>query len=151
MTEIGSPWFDNTAAGESVTFPHGVTIDENGFIYIGEKNDSGDIRRFSCDGTIHPTAANGGFSIAGGGQTNITSYNNTLYSNHWNGAGSHHGISAYDLCDGSFLSEAQFCGINSNINRDWGLFVDKSTGTFYSTSSFLPNGHQFNQFGNVFG
>ena len=54
LTEIGSPWYDNYALGEDITLPHGVGMDINGFLYIGETAASGQIRRLDCDGTLYP-------------------------------------------------------------------------------------------------
>ena len=35
MTEIGGPWFVNTTEG--LTSPHGLGVDSNGNVYVGEK------------------------------------------------------------------------------------------------------------------
>ncbi|MEM1121905.1 MAG: hypothetical protein AAGJ18_15745, partial [Bacteroidota bacterium] len=48
MLEIGTPWLDNGALGDQMTDPHGLGMDLNGRLYIGERA-SGDIRQVKCD------------------------------------------------------------------------------------------------------
>ncbi len=140
LNEIGSPWYDNTAAGESLNNPHGLGIDDSGFLYVGEQPNGGDIRRLSCLGEITPATGPDGFSINHGGQTNIGIIGDTLYTNAWDGAlfgnPDNNDIFAYSLIDGSFISRVDFCGVNGNDNRDWGFYVDPRTNTMYSTTSF---------------
>ena len=140
LTEIGNPWFDNTAAGETLDSPHGLGIDDTGFLYIGEAPNGGSIRRLSCNGEISPTTGPDGFNINHGGQTNIGILGDTLYTNSWdgvvNGNPDNNDIFAYSLVDGSYISRVDFCGVAGNQNRDWGFYVDTRTNKMYSTTSF---------------
>jgi len=64
----GMPWFDNTAQGEQMTAPHGLAMDFNGNLYIGEQS-QGDVRRFDCEGNIDPETGPNGFVINNGGNS----------------------------------------------------------------------------------
>ena len=99
FTEIGNPWFDNVAAGETLTDPHGLGSDLNGFLYIGETA-LGNVRKFTCDGTIFSSSD---FEINSGG-LNFVSIGNTLLVNPFDASffagnnSANDGIYAYDLC-----------------------------------------------------
>ncbi len=131
LSEIGSPWYDNVAAGDQLTSPHGLASDLNGFLYIGESNTGGEIRRFTCDGEILPEAT---FGITTAGQFNIGSIGNTLYVGERDFAG----IVAYDLCTGAEVSRLQFCENTGNLAGNWGFFIDPITEKMYATNSQTP-------------
>ena len=124
LTEIGMPWFDNAAAGDSLVSPHGLGVDKNGNIYIGETA-GGDIRQFTCDGDIRPITE---FEIKEGG-TNIAVVGNILYVNAWNAIPD--GIYAYDLCTGDAIGYYCLNGILEGepvYDSDWGFsIIDNET------------------------
>lgn len=122
LTEIGSPWFDNAAAGEDLIDPHGNTTDLNGNVYVGERLDL-DIRKFNCDGTLSPKSE---FVIPNQAGFNFASVGNTLYTN---GGGKI--IIAFDLCTGDSINSV--CLDQARNNEDWGFYYDERTATFYST------------------
>ena len=132
--EIGSPWFDNLAAGEDVTNPHGLGADLNGYLYIGEgsrANNGHSIRRFTCDGDIIPSAT---FEIPEEGGYNFSSENNILYvgTQDFDSATPNY-INAYDLCTGDLIGF--YCMNNISEVGDWGLFL-ADNGDMYLTSDF---------------
>jgi len=134
--EIGSPWFNNAAAGETVTNPHGMAIDLNGNIYVGEDNTVGDgvIRKFRCDGTILPTTD---FSVNDQGYS-IVSQGNTIYVGTQDfDDNSPNYINAYDVCTGDLLGFYCLSGIEAS-RSDWGLYLDN--GILYATNDFRPEG-----------
>ncbi len=142
-TEIGNPWFDNNAASETFTAPHGLGTDLNGKLYIAE-SDGGDIRQFDCDGNVTPATD---YEIAVDGVWNIGSIGNTLYTNiRWDD-GKPDGIYAFNLCDGSILG--YFCLNNLKGNgqpswehyKDWGLYLEPD-GTMYVTDSYFDTAEQ---------
>lgn len=129
LTEIGSPWFDNPT-GE-VNSPHGVTMDQNGNIYVGEHIISSDIRRINCDGELLPQSE---FAIPTGGQYNLGSLDNYVYYNDR----AYGGIVEHDLCTGA-KRFALYC--ESVIpSRDWGFYVDPVTGLMYATYNLSTTG-----------
>jgi len=130
LTEIGAPWFDNPT-GE-VNSPHGITMDQNGNIYVGEHVISSDIRKISCDGELLPESE---FAIATGGQFNIGSLDNYLYYNERSSD-----IVEYDLCSGE-KQYAEFCE-NTISSRDWGFYADPRTGIMYATYNLAGNTDQ---------
>lgn len=127
FTEIGSPWFDNAIQMEGLTSPHGLGVDANGFVYVGEESNAGEIRKFSCAGEILPESE---FAISNGGQTNIVTVDGQfLYamdwlSDTWN---------KYDICTEQLLGTVT---TTQGTIRNWGLHYDEYTSTFYATSSF---------------
>jgi len=135
--EIGNPWFDNTAANESLINPHGLAIDLNGNIYVGETSGTdGGIRKLKCDGTILPTTE---FYIANEGGYNFASQGNTLYVNTQdNDDNSPNYINSYDLCTGAPLGFYCLDGIVAS-RQDWGLFIDDN-GILYATNDFRAEG-----------
>ena len=124
FTEIGSPWYQNPSGGD-LTTPHGLAIDQNGFIYAGETATGREIRKFDCDGNIFPES---NFSISNGGQTNIVTLNGFLYANDWQ----NDEIKKWDICTQTQVSTADVC---NGITRIWGLHYSKYTNKFYSTSA----------------
>jgi len=137
--EIGSPWFDNTAANESLTSPHGLASDLNGNVYIGELADArnGGVRKFRCDGTIVPSNE---FFIADAGY-NFVSQGNTLYVNTQNPQNiDENGINAYDLCTGDQIGFYCLDGVTGLSDRDWGLYLDDN-GIMYTTSDWRQEGN----------
>jgi len=120
-TEVGNPWYNNFANREALSFPHGLGIDINGFLYIGEtgsldNNLNNEIRRFSCDGVPVPSSA---FTIPRTAGSNFASNENTLYVNYNDDSdpSTSTWITAYDLCDGSLLG--YYC--LDSLGQDWGL------------------------------
>ncbi len=128
LTEVsganGFPWYSSTdwPVGEQLPSPHGLGMDLNGFIYIGETI-GGDLRQLNCEGEITPAAQ---FEIVDGG-TNLATIGNNLYmTSYYNGNSGL--ITAYDLCTGQSLGAVNIVGNHNS----WGFFVDEN-GSFYST------------------
>jgi len=135
--EINAPWFDNTAANESLINPHGLAIDLNGNIYVGEDNTQGDgvIRKIECDGTVIPATQ---FSINDQGY-NFASQGNSLYvvTQDFDDNSPNY-INSYDLCTGAPTGFYCLSGIEAS-RSDWGLHIDDN-GILYSTNDFRPEG-----------
>ncbi|MEM6318182.1 MAG: SdrD B-like domain-containing protein, partial [Bacteroidota bacterium] len=132
-------WYpgDNTS---ELSSPHGFAVDVNGYLYIGETQESADnIRRLTCDGEIRPTSE---FAIANTGfKQNTFSIGNTLYNN------SNLGPTKWDLCTGQQLGQlclGDMLGNTMAVNQDnvfrdgeirtWGLTYNAVTNTIYVTS-----------------
>ena len=124
FTEIGNPWYQNPPGGDFTT-PHGLGIDQNGFIYAGEIATGVQIRKFYCDGNIFTESD---FAISNGGQTNIVIIGTTLYANDWRSDK----IKKWDICTETQLGEVELCNGNS---RTWGFYYDEYTDKFYSTTA----------------
>jgi len=135
--EIGSPWFDNNAANETLTNPHGLAVDLNGNIYVGETNSTaGGIRKLRCDGTILPTSE---YYIPNEGGYSFATVGNTLYVNTQdNDDNSPNYINAYDLCTGALIGFYCLDGIVAS-RQDWGLYIDDN-GILYATNDFRAEG-----------
>ena len=139
LTEIGNPFFDNNAAGETLNSPHGLATDVNGNLYIGETS-SGDIRRLECDGDIVPASA---FEIPYNDIIqNMFTVGNTLYTNNLGGPRS------YDICTGTqgpqlCLNDAGGNQIDPALNL-WGFSYNSTTEMVYISSRLrldnFPNG-----------
>jgi len=117
--------------------PHGLAIDLNGNIYVGEDNTQGDgvIRKIECDGTVIPATV---FSINDQGY-NFASQGNTLYVGTQDfDDNSPNYINAYDLCTGALTGFYCLSGIEAS-RSDWGLYIDDN-GILYSTNDFRPEG-----------
>ncbi|MEM1216026.1 MAG: hypothetical protein AAGJ82_10095, partial [Bacteroidota bacterium] len=137
LTEIGNPWFDNTAVGEELVSPHGLGIDVNGYLYIGEHFISNQqIRRFTCDGGLFPQDS---FGITTLGQFNIGSIGNNIYINGRSGAN----VQSYDICSESPVNSVSFCEAGVDNGTDWGFYIDPRTGIFYSTAGFSGTNNYF--------
>lgn len=136
LTEIGSPWY----GGSELPAPHGLGIDLNGFIYIGEStNADTDIRKLTCDGEIFDEAD---FVYRHGGQFNIGSYDGILYTNDAISGAPNGGITAYDPCEDEVLGTLTFCETGTgDFDFDWGLWIDQNTATGYAVNHlYLPGG-----------
>jgi len=146
--EIGSPWFDNIATGETLTDPHGLAVDLNGNIYIGETNNaaSGGIRKFNCDGSILPTTE---FYIPNSSGYSFASQNNIVYVNRqeFNVTEAENVIEAFDVCSGELLGFYCLSGIGARA--DWGLHL-QDDGTMIATNDFLAVGNVENVPNNLF-
>ncbi len=132
LTEIGMPWFDNTAAGEAVVSPHGLGVDKNGNLYIGETA-QGNIRQFNCDGDITPLTE---FEIQTGG-TNFGVVDNIMYVNAVDAIPD--GIYAYDLCTGNVIGYYCLNGIvegEPSFDSDWGFSIVNDETIIVSDSYF---------------
>ncbi len=113
--EIGSPWYGGTEFPK----PHGIAVDLNGFLYIGEVAINGDdtnIRKVTCDGTVFPDTEFHVDDFA----NNMQSIGNTLYV----AGGGISGIRAYDLCTGELIGTA------CTSVYSWELDYNKVTDTF---------------------
>lgn len=140
LTEIGNPWFDNAVANEGVVSPHGLGVDINGFLYIGESfNDGFEVRKFSCDGEIFPESE---FAVTTTGQYNISSIGNNIYLNaRGNNVAD---IQAFDICDGDLVHSVSFCETaDFDAAADWGFYIDPNTGIFYATVGFFGSDNYF--------
>ncbi len=137
LSEVGSPWL---GAG-TITNPHGLAMDNNGYLYIGQLNSltgaSGDVQgpmfQLACDGTVLDNdflnpVTQFGFNI---GSDNGVIYNPNSVTNT---------IEAYSSCDGSFLGAMHVD--NGNDIRTWGFYVengnwylpDRTSGDVFSGS-----------------
>ncbi|MEM6316995.1 MAG: SdrD B-like domain-containing protein, partial [Bacteroidota bacterium] len=132
-------WYPGDNASE-LSSPHGFAVDVNGYLYIGETQESvSNIRRLTCDGEIRPTSE---FAIANTGwKQNTFSIGNTLYNN------SNLGPTKWDLCTGQQLGQlclGDMLGNTMAVNQDnvfrdgevrtWGLTYNEVTNTIYVTS-----------------
>ncbi|HLO56500.1 MAG TPA: hypothetical protein VK169_19550 [Saprospiraceae bacterium] len=130
LTEIpgqgGGAWYPGSNTSE-LPFPHGIATDLNGFLYIAERSQDGNIRKLNCDGDIFPVT---GTTINDTGvHTNMFSIGNTLYVT---GLG---GPKAYDLCTGDLLG--QMCLSDANGvqvgGTPWGLSYNAVSETVYAS------------------
>lgn len=136
LTEVsganGIPWFDNTAQGEQMTEPHGLAMDVNGNLYIGERS-SGDVRRFDCEGNIDPETGTDGFVINTGGNSYATDGIYVYF--HAQSPAFPKRIRRYSLCDGT--EQGEICLNQDNESkRAWGI-KRYEDGTFIMTTDFL--------------
>ncbi|MEZ4987021.1 MAG: hypothetical protein R2795_18610 [Saprospiraceae bacterium] len=126
------PWYPN-GGGSQLPSPHGLGVDQNGFLYIATTwTSNGQIRRLDCDGNIKPTSE---FVINNAGTFNIASLDNIIFANT---SGSEN-VTAYSSCDGSVIGSVCFvdppCASWQNGNcatEDWGFYYDERTGYFYT-------------------
>lgn len=117
----GNAWYPGPNAS-GLPNPHGLGSDLNGYLYVAETGGNGRIRRLNCEGTLFPDTD---FLITNTGFTaNITSVDNTLYTNQRN---------SFDICTETF--EAEVILDNNASNENWGFFIDDNTGFYYSTNS----------------
>ena len=137
--EIGNPWFDNDAAGETVINPHGLGVDLNGYLYIGESNrrSTSNIRKFTCDGEIFPTSD---FIIPNEAGFNFASKDGLLYvgTQEFGNTSIENVINVYDLCTSNLVGF--YCLDQVANQKDWGLFMSED-GTMYVTSDFNAEGN----------
>lgn len=130
----GDIWY----AGNQLPEPHGLGVDLNGFLYIGEMAGGGDIRRLTCDGEIFPEGNGPGqFNYPSGGQFNIGSLGNTIYFNNVSTPSNDFDIRALDICTQSITGTVEFC--EPDAGYDWGFFVDRRTGKMYASHSAAKN------------
>ena len=128
LTELqteGNPWYPGTGISE-LPNPHGLGVDLNGNLYIGESYWTGEIRRLTCDGELQPESkylATDEIRLA-----NITSIGNILYTNNGN---------AFSTCTG--LSVGSVIRQGENGSETWGLAYDKYSGYFYN-GNMINNG-----------
>ena len=108
LTEINpdGPWYPGQGNASELPSPHGVGIDLNGNIYIGETNvdlpnNREDIRRLTCDGEIAPESD---FAIEER-LTAIAIVDNILFARSTVGLGS---VNYYDLCTQTQLGTVDF-------------------------------------------
>lgn len=126
----GMPWYAslNESGDNRMPSPHGLGIDLNGNLYIGE-GFNGDIRKLDCLGNIEPTTS---FEVADGG-FNINSIGNTIYVNSYPNVG----IRAYNTCTGLSAGHVRLSGGTFTEDDDWGFYIDDND-TFYALSGFIP-------------
>lgn len=139
LTEVaganGIPWFDNNAQGEQMTEPHGLAMDVNGNLYIGERS-SGDVRRFDCEGNIDPETGADGFVINTGGNSYATDGIYVYF--HAQSPAFPKRIRRYSLCDGT--EQGEVCLNQEDASkRAWGI-KRYDDGTFIMTTDFLSEG-----------
>ncbi len=131
LTEIlnnDNPWYPGDSTSELLS-PHGIGMDLNGFLYIAE-DQSGNIRKLSCDGTLLPTTT---FEIEAGG-FNFGTIGNLLIVND---PAVINELEVFDLCTGELKGDICF---NITSAQSWGLYVDPRTDTIYYTSPFNTSG-----------
>lgn len=119
----GGPWLQN------VIDPHGVGMDLNGYLYIGDRTtDPRQLMRITCSGVILDNDVTGDTEFSA---LNLEVIGNTLYSYDATG------IKAWNTCDGALLEaydpETGPCNV-TNADRDdgWG-FVLGGDGNFYGS------------------
>ncbi len=140
FTEIGSPWYDNTVTGDDLEQPHGLGVDLNGFLYIGEKaRSTSEIRKLDCNGNIFPESE---FAFTTGGQTNIVSDGNSIFYNNRNNLLHYGDFVEVDVCSQQVLGTVDFCdasygGLTGGLSGfDWGFYKDIRTNTMYATTGW---------------
>lgn len=131
----GASWYPGTSVSE-LSSPHGIGIDLNGFIYIGETgpaNPASNIRKLTCDGEIFPTSE---FAINTQGY-NFGTIGNSLFVNRHNTGV----IKVFDVCSGletgEICLEGSFGGGTDTSN--WGYYLAPDS-TMYATTNFLNAG-----------
>jgi len=150
LTEIGAPWssIPPQDVSDNNPSPHGLGIDLNGNIYIGESaNANEDIRKFTCEGQIFPESE---FQITTTGQFNIHTIGNSMYVNQRDVNTSEY-ITRYDLCTGAVTGSVSMCewfdnGLDNNNRYDWGFYIDPVTNEMYATSDFFTDPNRPNFF-----
>ena len=140
LTEVfntgGTPWYPGTASSQ-LPAPHGLGIDLNGNLYIGETG-FGDVRRLSCEGVLAPETE---FRIEDGG-FNFGTIDNSLYLNSARPTPSRNIIREYDLCTGNLVDELCLNITISNL-EDWGFYLDPRTNVMYSTATSNGTTNQY--------
>jgi len=130
ITNSGNAWYPGSGISE-ISTPHGIAIDLNGNVYVGEDSFA-DIRRLNCDGEIVPKST---FEIDHSG-FNFGSIGNYLYTNpRANSGRSDYTINEYDLCTGE-LNRTLCLDVANDVSTDWGLYVDPRTQYIYATNAF---------------
>lgn len=111
----GIPWYPGTNATE-LPDPHGLGVDRNGYLYIGERSNNfsvpNNIRRLTCTGNIFPETGPTGFVTPAPGYllSNIDSYDGFIYSN-----GDDPRIYKWDPCTGA---QVGYIRINDGAYHD---------------------------------
>jgi len=141
LTEVaganGMPWFDNVAQSEQMTEPHGLAMDFNGNLYIGERS-SGDVRRFDCEGNIYPETGTDGFVINTGGNSYASDGVYVFF--HAQSPAFPKRVRRYSLCDGT--EQGEICLNQDDASkRAWGI-KRYDDGTFIMTTDFLSAGSE---------
>ena len=112
IAEIGNPWISGFDS------PHGLGVDLNGYIYIGNHPSNGPIHKVTCDGETIDPAWN--TTITGGGLTNIGSLDNYIITNGAFQSTEYSNLQVLDACTGDRLGS--ICLAGSNFG-DWGMQV----------------------------
>lgn len=135
----GDPWY----RGNDLPSPHGVTIDLNGYVYIGEDFlQNGQIRRLSCTGEIEPESSyvintRGIFNAGTIDNILVTNINYPLNSTSGNPFGSDSRIIVgFNVCTTAPVGQATLGGPHGNDSFDWGLYIDPRTDLIYATNGF---------------
>lgn len=127
LTEIftnGGSWYPGTNTTE-LPRPHGLSIDINGFLYIGERSE-GDIRKLNCNGEILPESE---FEITGVGGFNFGNIGDMVFTND---LAVRDEVEVFNICEGAPMGSICF----QNQTYNWGLYVDTRDSTIYATSAF---------------
>ena len=122
LTEVGNPWLE----GSDLPAPHGLGVDLNGFLYISQRYQAGDIRRLNCAGEVLPEAD---FAIPIQGASNIFSIGNTLIVQETNVPG----LTLYDVCSQSAIDTICFNG--PQLDSDWGLYIDENENIYVASGA----------------
>ncbi|MEM6317577.1 MAG: SdrD B-like domain-containing protein [Bacteroidota bacterium] len=123
MTEIGNHWMDNL-----VDNPHGPATDINGFLYISDNGNTGDLYQFNCDGQI----LNNGNPVILQSSEAFNSYNMGSFDGYlYTFQRDENLVKAFNLCDKSFVGSMN---VGAIMDNSWGFYVDKKEGRWY-----LPN------------
>lgn len=131
LTEVLNPTTGGHFQDGTTLFPHGGTIDHNGYVYIGNfphggTTSVGGVDKYDCDGNLVeadavPPASGNGTDGVSGFATNIYVIGNILYMNAWVHSGYSDGrVFAYDLCSGDIIGYYDLCA----DNLFWGFHID---------------------------
>lgn len=124
----GNAWYPGSGTSQ-LPSPHGLGMDLNGNLYIGEGlQPNGRIRKLNCAGEIVPAAE---FNIQRA-PTNLESVGNILFANDWY----NQQLEFYDLCTGNSEGSITFENSSGAAGQDWGFSFNKITETFYATEAF---------------
>ncbi|MEO0727185.1 MAG: SdrD B-like domain-containing protein [Bacteroidota bacterium] len=133
----GIPWYPGSSGGSQLQSPHGIAVDINGKLYIGQRGTDSRIRTLNCLGEIDPVDGSEIRYTDDYGQNFFIS-GSTLY---YNSSG---GPTANNICSGQELGQAclndpfgnptpPFGASNPADDNLWGLHYNENTGRVYAT------------------
>lgn len=133
LIEIGSPWLAPTVPGSNqpLDLPHGIAIDLNGYLYIGDVDSfnplRGGIVKLSCDGTVLedriPNIDVWGY--------NIGTVDNKLYIPAPRGP-----VRIFDICTGAEQPPITFEFADES---SWGWTISKDQQFYYRATGWFDN------------
>lgn len=152
MTEVFSDPPANTQAWlPSVSAPHGIAMDPNGYLYIGENvldfssfppNQYSGTLRYDCDGNLVGGATNN--YVENIYAFNYVSVGQYLYGTQAFVPGVPDRLGVYDLCDGTpnLIGYVNLGGTSSALpgadHSSWGIAYNPNDGLLYVTDNYTP-------------